>query len=159
MKRAALQFLSKWLTEFSNNYTQIMSKIGPLFPVGLYLVDEQGHFKYCNDACREILGISAEQDVSQKSIKEYYVNPNLRIELIKKLEQNNGVLKGQIIEFKRENSEGIIFVEDNCKRFKLPSKPDTYLYIGSIKDITEIVRYRQLFGDLTAGVFRMNRNN
>ena len=138
---------------------EVLSKTGPIFPIGLYLVDEDGYFQYCNDTCRNILGIPTETKLGKKSILDYYVRPDLRRSLIQQLEQQNGRLCQQVIEFHKQGSDKIIYVEDNCQRVEDKSRPGHYYYVGSLTDITDSYQYRQLFDDLSSGVFRINRSN
>ena len=143
----------------SGDYGGILTKAGPLLPIGVYLVDQDGNFKYCNKYCRKILGIPEDADVSQRSIRDYYVHPEQRTEIIEKMTQNQGLSLNQIIKFKKENSNAIIYVEDNCKQHANGLSPNKYCFVGGITDVTDIVRYQKLFDGLSAGVFRINKYN
>ncbi len=144
---------------FRQDFRHTIAKAGPYFPVGFYIVDEKGYFMYCNDACRKIFGMSKKTDVTKRQMKEFYVNSELRPRLLEKLDAHSGVLQGEIIELKTEDTNRVVFVEDNCKRYECRSNSDECCYVGSMTDVTEIVRYRQLFDDLTSGVFRINTDN
>jgi len=144
---------------FSNDYKKVLKKAGPFLPIGLYLVDDQGYFRYCSEACRQILGISLNEDVTKIKIDDFYVNPEERQQLINKLNESKGKLINQIINFRRKDTNTKIFVEDNCQRHETCSVPGEYCLVGSISEVTDIVRYRQLFDHLSAGVFRVNSNN
>jgi len=143
----------------SGDYGGILAKAGPLLPIGVYLVDHEGNFKYCNKYCRKILGIPEDADISKRSIHDYYVYPEQRTELIEKMKYTEGLSLNQIIKFKKENSNGIIYVEDNCKQHANGLPPGEFYFVGSITDVTDIVRYQKLFDDLSAGVFRIDNNN
>jgi len=142
----------------SGDYGSILAKSGPLLPIGIYLVDHDGYFKYCNKYCRQILRIPESADISKRSILDYYVNPRQREELISKMDESEGILLNQIIKLKREDST-IIYVEDNCKRHPDGLPPGKYYFVGGFTDVTEIVRYQKLFDDLSAGIYRADVNN
>ncbi|OQX95913.1 hypothetical protein B6I21_02905 [candidate division KSB1 bacterium 4572_119] len=128
-------------------------------PIGLYLVDENGYFQYCNEACKQILGISPKEDVTKIKIDDLYVNPEERRSLLEKMSSQNGRLTNQIIKFRRADNDAIIFIEDNCQQHQICSKSGDQCLVGSITDFTDIVRYRQLFNHLSAGVFRISSSH
>ena len=128
-----------------------------MLPIGIYAVDHDGNFLYCNQLCRDILGIRKKDNINNINISEFYVSEDERLKLLDKMEKAGGKLCQQMLEFKKYNSHKTIFVEDNCIRHS--SGKNKYYYVGSMLDITQLVRYRQLFDELTAGVFRVNKNH
>ena len=136
-----------------------MKDAGPLLPVGIYVVDSRGQFLYCNEICKHILGIKKRDDVTKLNMVDFYAHPEQRPQLIKKMEDAGGKLSQEIIEFKKLNSKNTIFIEDNCMRYDDFKHVKEYYITGSILDVTQLNRYRQLFDELTAGVFRVDKNN
>ncbi len=141
------------------DYGGILAKAGPLLPIGVYLVDQEGRFKYCNRFFREILGISEDADITKKSIADFYVYPEEREKLINKMDKDNEILLNQIIKFKKDNSNSVLYVEDNCKRHANGLPPGKFFFVGGLTDVTDIVRYQKLFDDLSAGVFRIDNDH
>lgn len=142
----------------SGDYGGILAKAGPLLPIGVYLVDDEGNFKYCNRFFRDILSIPENVDITKKKIADYYVNPEERWKLIEQMDQTEGILLNKILKFRKDNSNQIIYIEDNCKKHSTDHS-DKYTLVGGLTDVTEIIRYQKLFDDLSAGVFRINNDH
>lgn len=136
-----------------------MKDAGPYLPVGIYSLDRNGNFLYCNDICKQILGLKKKDDITTMNIRNFYVHPEIRDKLIEKMDQAGGKTSQEIIEFKKLNTDNTIFVEDNCIRHGKSRDDEQCFYVGSILDVTQLVRYRTLFDELTAGVFRVDKNN
>ncbi|NOZ62286.1 MAG: PAS domain S-box protein [Calditrichaeota bacterium] len=142
---------------FFGDFKYVLRKAGPYLPIGIYLVDEEGYFQYCNEVCREILGISCDEKVDNLSIRNFYLFPERRDELLEKLKQKGGFLQKQPIQFKKRQNDTIITVEDCCRVHQ--GRFGKKYYVGSLTDITEESHYREMFDDLPSGVFRVNNDH
>ncbi|OQX84497.1 hypothetical protein B6D60_09230, partial [candidate division KSB1 bacterium 4484_87] len=56
-------FPQNFLSLIVGDYKYILKKAGPILPIGMYMVDEEGYFVYCNDVCKNILGVPSDEDI------------------------------------------------------------------------------------------------
>ena len=98
-------------------------------PIGVYIVTPNGHFVDCNRQVRQLLDLPLEGPIDA-SIADYYVDPRLREELLKKArtaEERGAFLEKEIIPFRVNGRE--IYLEGYCKPLRDPSTPgDRRLY-------------------------------
>ncbi len=135
----------------------MLKKAGPYLPVGIYMLDDKGYFQYCNEICRNILGISQRENIRDLNIIDFYFSPEIRDELLEKMRKMGGVLKKQPIKFKKRENGSVIIVEDYCCEYK--GRFGKKYYVGSLTDITEESHYREMFDDLPSGIFRVNNDH
>ncbi len=69
-------------------------------PVGLYQVDNNGRFVYCNSTMAQILGYHDSSELIGMEIKDFYFNPEDRDRLIRKMRKDGGKFLDEILHFK-----------------------------------------------------------
>lgn len=106
-------------------------------PIGVYVVDPDGHFRACNDGVRKILGLSATGPIDTK-IQDYYTNPERFHELIgAALEaeaSSNGFEKALVHLVVNEQD---VYVEDYLKPLRQAKSGEIIGYLGCMVEVTE----------------------
>lgn len=105
-------------------------------PIGVYVVAPDGYFLECNGPVRRILNLPQEGPI-QASISDYYADPTLRGDLLKKAceaEERGTHLKKEIITFRVNGKE--IYVEDYCKPIRDDRTHEVIGYVGCLVDVS-----------------------
>jgi PAS domain S-box-containing protein len=120
------------LQESERHYRQLLNSLKE----GIYQCEpaEDGVFTWINQAGAEILGYSSPSEVVGTRVKDIYVNPDDRKELIEKLEKE-GVWKDFTSYCKRKNGERFIS-ERTCNLVRDENGKPTRIE-GVFRDITE----------------------
>jgi PAS domain S-box-containing protein len=119
------------------------------FPVGMYQVDNDGKFVYCNNTMAEILGYSNSKELIGKEIKDFYFNPEDRDRLMKKMREEGGKFLDETLHWKtRQNKE--IYLSDSCQFLH----DDNGKKIG-VRGMVMKVWYRKVFDEMNEGIYKV----
>ncbi|NIM17369.1 MAG: PAS domain-containing protein [Candidatus Aminicenantes bacterium] len=116
-------------------------------PVGIYQVNNEGKFVYCNKAMADILGFSNSRELIGKKIKDFYFNPADRERLINKMRKEKGRFLDETLHWKtRQNKE--IYLSDSCQS----------IYDGNgkevgVRGVLVEVWYRKSFDEMNEGIY------
>ncbi len=122
-------------------------KLGPeALPAGFYLVRPDGKFLLASKPVRKMLNLP-ENGAPKGSIADYYVNPDLREDLLReaeKMEAEGKWLRNDKVEFnvQRENGNRKVIVQMFCKPLR---DEDGFVvgYYGCLTDKTEEYKHRE----------------
>ena len=106
-------------------------------PIGVYVVTADGHFIDCNRPVRQLLALPLEGPVDA-SIADFYVDPRLREELLKKAraaDERGAFLEKEIIPFRVNDRE--LYLEGYCKPLRDAATREIVGYVGCLVDVTE----------------------
>ncbi len=114
---------------------------------GIFQSTADGRFLTINKAFAEILGYNDENELTEVDIQEIYVNPEERLELIRKL-RKDGYVKDYQVELRKKDGKSV-FVRLN-DRLVQDEKGEQFME-GNIQDITEkVLLDREKFAALDA---------
>jgi PAS domain S-box-containing protein len=116
---------------------------------GVYQVDNDGNFVYCNQEAAHILEYESKQELMKKNIYDLYFDPNERDILMERMRKNNGTLKTEGLRWKRKN--GLEVVINDFAEFAYDENGNERGVGGIFIDAT----YQKLFDDLNAGVYKI----
>jgi PAS domain S-box-containing protein len=116
-------------------------------PVGIYQVDNEGKFVYCNKVMANILGYSDSSELIGKKIKDFYFNPEDRERLMKEMRKEGGRFLDETLPWKtRQNKE--IYLSDSCQFiYDQNGEP-----IG-VRGVVGEVWYRKSFDEMNEGIY------
>ncbi|GAN35265.1 MAG: PAS domain S-box protein [Candidatus Brocadia sp. AMX2] len=120
------------LQESERHYRELLNSLRE----GIYQCEptEDGVFTWINQAGAEILGYNSPEEVIGTRVKDVYVNPNDRKELIVKLEKE-GVWREFTSYCKRKNGER--FISERTSTFEWDESGNPIRITGVFRDITE----------------------
>ncbi|KXK25643.1 MAG: hypothetical protein UZ01_03227 [Candidatus Brocadia sinica] len=120
------------LQESERHYRELLNSLRE----GIYQCEptEDGVFTWINQAGAEILGYNSPEEVIGTRVKDVYVNPNDRKELIVKLEKE-GVWREFTSYCKRKNGER--FISERTSTFERDESGNPIRITGVFRDITE----------------------
>jgi len=128
-------------------------------PVGLYLIARDGRFLACNGLCKKILVVPAEQPLPA-SIMAFHPNPEERIKLLEMAEaaerQGRFIVSGPLHLSVPGND---IFVRELIRALRDPVSDQVVGFVGTMIDITQEQRFRQLIDVLPIGIYRVDAND
>ncbi len=118
---------------------------------GVYQVDKDGKFIYCNEGMARILGVPKKEDLIDRDILDFYLHKEDREGL---LENMNGPGKYHelYLNWKAENGRELL-LSDSCQFMYDDSKK-----IVGVCGIVRDVWHRKLFDELNAGIYRIGSN-
>lgn len=118
-------------------------------PVGIYQVDNNGKFVYCNGTIARILGYSESKKLIGRLVKDFYFNPNDRDRLMKKMRKEGGKYLDETLHWKtKQNKE--IYLSDSCQFLY----DDNGKEIG-VRGVMVEVWYRKVFDEMNEGIYRI----
>ena len=105
-------------------------------PIGVYVVSPDGRLIACNRTVRRMLDLAPDGPL-EASLADYYVDPKLRGELLRKAlaaEEIGVFLEKEIIPFRVNGRE--IYVEDYCRPLRDLKTHEIVAYMGCLVDVT-----------------------
>jgi PAS domain S-box-containing protein len=119
-------------------------------PIGVYQVDENGNFQYCNEGAAEILGYESSEELRKRNIKDLYIDSDHRNELLALMRKERGELNCDIQWKRKDDTE--ILVSDFA-RFIYENEKEIGVQ-GAFIDSS----YKKLFNRLNSGFFRIKKD-
>jgi PAS domain S-box-containing protein len=128
-------------------------------PIGVYVVSKDGRFLDCNKFLRNILHLPLEGTFDD-NIKRFYADPQDRDQLTKLVDSaipQGDFCENKKIRFDVNGSE--VWAKVTCRAVFQPDSDIILGYFGYLVDITEEVKLSNLFDQLPAGVYRLDKDD
>lgn len=128
-------------------------------PVGLYLIAKDGRFLACNGLCRKILVVPANGPIPA-TILDFHPKPEERKKLLEQAEiaerQDRFIVSGPLHLRVTGND---IFVRELIRALRDPNSDQVVGFVGTMIDITQEQRFRQLIDVLPIGIYRIDADD
>lgn len=123
------QRIESALREQERQYRTLTNQL----PLGVYRVSLDGTFLYANDQFARMFGYDDIDELFTLSIKDFYVNPHIRAEMMEKAQQNPFQQQTSVVQFwRRDKSE--IWIRAN---WRLVESDEGSYIDGIMEDITD----------------------
>jgi PAS domain-containing protein len=128
-------------------------------PAGLYLIAKDGRFLTCNSLCKKILMVPADGPLPA-TIMDFHPKPEQRIRLLREAEAAGRLgrlfTSGPLHLCVTGND---IFVREFIRALRDPDSDEVVGFVGTMIDITQEQRFRQLIDVLPIGIYRVDEND
>jgi len=133
------------------NVRRMLARTADELPVGLYLVDRNGTFEYCNPVGRAIFCLPPDaRDLSAFSIRSFYEPQSARLSLLKRMREQGGQLRAELIALSVNGVQR--FVLDSC----CFTDETEEACLGVVADVTDLATYYNMLQDLPVGVYSLS---
>jgi PAS domain S-box-containing protein len=127
-------------------------------PIGVYVVTPEGQIIEANKQARLLFQLPLTGTID-KSILDFYQNPNDRDGLAQALESRER--RGQFLISKLTFKIGnrVVYVQDIARSIPDPDTGDPLGYLCCLMNVTSEVRYHKLFDEIPVGVYILDRED
>ena len=142
--------------KFRRTFEDKVVKIADDLPAGVYQVDNDGRFLYCNKIARDIFGIpDGDTALEQYNITDYYADPNEAKRLQYRIRKAGGYLLNETIPLEVNGQEIVVLESRRCL---FDSNGNVAGCLGILSDATGPTAYHRMLADVPVGIYEVDED-